>query len=52
MIKNYLNFSLEEKTNLDLKPKKQTISFLLNYSKSFDIEKNCTMIKNIRLDKN
>ncbi|MDO6738590.1 hypothetical protein [Wenyingzhuangia sp. 2_MG-2023] len=52
MIKNYAN-SLPEKS-IDFKhekPSPTTISFLLDYSKSFQIEKG-TILKEIRCDKN
>ncbi|MGY5351296.1 hypothetical protein ACXGQW_01775 [Wenyingzhuangia sp. IMCC45533] len=52
MTKNYLESSFNKKQNLEVNPKKQTISFLLSYSQSFKIEQQSKHIKNIRLDKN
>lgn len=51
MIKNYTNSSFNEKKNEELTPQKETISFLLNYSKSFSIQKS-KMVNHIRFDKN
>jgi len=52
MVKNYATSSDEEITKKnDLKPNKETVSFLLSYSKSFSIQQSKT-IKNVRLDKN
>ncbi len=52
MIKNYKKSSFEGEKNNGLKPKEETISFLINYSKSFSIEKRSKVIENIRLDNN
>lgn len=54
MIKNYSESSLdntEQMNTLNLKPRKETISFLLNFSKSLSIVKG-NVIKEIRFDKN
>ena len=52
MIKNYSDSSLEKKMNTSpLKPRKETVSFLLSFSKSLSIVKG-NMLKEIRFDKN
>ena len=52
MIKNYSESSLDEKMNaINLQPRKETISFLLSFSKSLSIVKG-TVLKEIRFDKN
>lgn len=51
MIKNYLNSSFEEKKMPQETPNKETVSFLLSYSKSFSISKS-SLVKEIRFDKN
>ncbi len=49
MTKNYVTSSNREKTKIT--PHQHTITFLLNYSKSFDIDKS-KYIDEIRFDKN
>lgn len=52
MIKNYTESSLDNPmSTLNLKPRKETVSFLLNFSKSFNIVKG-NVIREIRFDKN
>ena len=51
MIKNYSKPSFEETNSTHIKPDKETISFLLAYSKSIKIQKSKT-IENIRFDQN
>ncbi|MGY6647611.1 hypothetical protein [Wenyingzhuangia sp. IMCC45574] len=51
MTKNYTD-SFTNSTNIQKnKPNPETVSFLINYSKSFDIKKGKS-IKEIRLEKN
>lgn len=52
MIKNYSDSSLDKTMNTSsLKPRKETVSFLLSFSKSLSILKG-SMLKEIRFDKN
>lgn len=52
MTKNYSDASFNKKMNtLNLQPKKETVSFLLSFSKSLSIVKG-NMLKEIRFDKN
>lgn len=52
MIKNYSKFSFGRKMNsIKLTPKKETVSFILNFSKSISIVKS-VVVNEIRFDKN
>lgn len=52
MIKNYSDSSFDKKMHpFKLQPKKETVSFILSFSKSISIRKG-TFMNEIRFDKN
>ncbi len=51
MMKNYVNSSANQKNRFAKKPKKEVVSFLLNYSKSLEYKKSKTLDQ-LRFDKN
>lgn len=51
MIKNYSDSLVNQKNTQKDKPDLETVSFILNYSKSFDIKEGKSL-KKFRLEKN